>query len=350
MKFSIICIVQCVTLVSTNIYSLSTAQCGCGKCAYRDIISHGCKEPRDGINFPFIDTREMSESEKDILLSRLIKEAEKIFNEFDLLIEEYNTWLEAHEVKFELYQQVLQNIRGYEALSVQKSDLLENRKEDIRKATTFQDLGDIVNDYVNWFSYSLLNIIIERVGRKINKSTDDFRDKVENYNSALQMFCQRSIYECPMPCTLYPSNKHIKYLCVKVQMPDQHYMNLKATKISKFQADISEVFGLSSYTLKLCSIAQGCVEVLFSIPTSIHATLFPLQSDILNKLIPLGVIKICTDGYAIEWDKISQCFHSILHKVHVCNICIWHVYAVFIIINTCIQYTCTCLCDFKSHD
>ena len=318
-----------MTLVSTNIYSLtiycmnlSTAQCGCGKCAYRDIISHRCKEPRDGINFPFIDTREMSNSEKAILCSRLTKEAKKIFNEFDLLIQEYNTWLETHEVKFELYQQVLQNITGYEALNKGKSDLLENRKEDIRKATTFQDLGDIIKDYVNWFSYSLLNIIIERVGRKINKSMDDFRDKVENYNSALQMFCQRSIYECPMPCKLSPSNKHIKYLCVKVEMHEQHFMDIKLTQISIFEADISEVFGLSSYTLKLCLIAEGCVEVLFSIPTSIHATLFPLQSDTLNKLVPLGVIKICTDGYAIEWDKISHHFHSILHKVHPCNICI----------------------------
>ena len=168
---------------------------------------------------------------------------------------------------------------------------------------------------MNWFNYSLLSTIVDRVCRKISRSPDDFREKVVIYEKELHSFCQRCIYECPMSSSLPPGNKFTKYLCFKVQMPVK-YIKLKAEKIITFQVDLSEALNLSPHTLYLHSVDEGCVELLFSIPTSIHCTLFPLQTNMLNKLILLGVIKVCTDGYVIKWDTNSQCFHQTPDKVN----------------------------------
>ena len=279
------------------------------------IISHDCKVPRNGINFPFIDTIEMSDNEKKILKSRLRGEAKKMFNEYDILIDEYRSWFENNNIRLELYKDVLQNITGFEELNENSSKLLEQRKEEIRKAQDIQTLDDIVRDYVNWFSYSLLSTIVDRVCRKINVRPDNFREKVEKYKEELQSFCKRCIYECPMPSELPPSSKLSKYLCMKVHMHDK-YINVKAEEIMEFQEQLSKALDLSEHTLCLKSVDKGCVEVLFSIPTSIHATLFPLQSDKLNKLALLRVIKICTDGYVIEeLDRYSQHSHQGTEKV-----------------------------------
>ena len=294
--------------------NLPTAQCGCGKCSYLDIIYHRCNMPRIGMNFPFIDIREMSDTEKHILKSRLRGEAQIIFNEFDILFDDFKTWLQKQGTTLQQYQSVLQNITGFEEMSENGSKLLEDRKKDIREAQDFETLDDIIHDYVNWFSFSLLSTIVDRVCRKNDRSPDDFREKEMIYKTKLQCFCQRCIYECPMPSILPPSNKFSKYLCLKVHMCER-YIKVKADMIMTFQLDLSKALNLSNHTLCLKSVLDGCVEVLFSIPTSIHSELFPLQRNMLHKLIPLGVIKICSDGYVLEWDKTLQCFHQVHDQV-----------------------------------
>ena len=294
---------------------LSTAQCGCGHCAFQDIIHHRCQVPRNGIRFPFIDTKEMSNAERASLTSLLTDEAKIIFEQFDILFGKYSTWIEKNNVTLKLYKSVLQNITGAEALSENNICLLEDRKKEIREANDFELLADIIHQYVNWFNYSLLGKIIGRISCEIAKNSDDFSKEVEKYELELQQFCKRNIYECPMSSEL-PHDPYQKYLCVKVEMPDNHMKFLKAKHIMKFQADLGKALDLPLYTLKLCSVAEGCVEILFSIPTSIHNAIIPLHDGVLNKLIPLGVIKICTDRYVIEWNKISQCFDLMLDKVY----------------------------------
>lgn len=258
-----------------------------------------------------MDTREMSNAEIALLISRLTDEAKDMFDKFDEFFDTYSTWIKEN-VTLSLYKSVLQNITGAEALSENDTCLLEDRRKEIREANDFESLADIIHQYVNWFNYSLLGRIIARICGKIAKNSDDFSKEVENYESKLQQFCKRRIYECPMSTQL----PHDPYLCVKVEIPDNHLKFLKAKHIMKFQADLGKALDLPLYTLKLCSVAEGCVEILFSIPTSIHNTLFPLHDVVLNKLIPLGVIKICTDRYVIEWNKISQCFDLMLDKVY----------------------------------
>ena len=290
------------------------AQCGCGKCNYLAIIDHQCKVQRNGVPFPFINTTRMSDTETDILISRLSEESDEILKKFGTLFNEIKTWLN-HAVSLESYKDILRNIRAFEPLSEANHTLLNNRKQEIKEAQDHQTLHDIVNDYVNWFNYQLLGEIV--VNKLANANPFD-TGLISIYKTELYSFCERCIYECPMQSR---TNNSGKYLCLKVEMPTE-IMKLKANKIKVFQGQLCRALRLATYSLKLCLVVDGCVQVVFSIPTSVHAALFPLSSDTLNKLVPLGVTKLCTDGYVVERDKDSHNFNVILDKVGLLNIII----------------------------
>ena len=271
---------------------------------------------RDGVTFPFINTKEMSDSERDILKFRLCTESDEILNKFDHFCIEINTWLE-QKVSLKMYKKILKNIRAFsEALNGQdsSSNLLMSRSVEISEVQEHQTLHNIVNDYVNWFNYKLLKEIVDRACQRLKIDRKDCGLNLTSYETELHSFCKRCIYECPIPEN--DLNKHSKYLCVKVQMPEE-YIKIKGTKIEEFQGGLSIALGLTSYTLKLWLVADGCVEVLFSIPTSVHTVLFPLSSEALSKLVPLGVIKICTEGYVAERDKSSSDFNVMTDNVSI---------------------------------
>ena len=308
------CSCVCIT-VSPGTTTLPVAQCGCGQCAYVDIIYHRCNVQRDGVTFPFINTEEMSDTERDLLMHRLVTESHGILHTFDHFWIQINTWLQQN-VSLKMYKEILQSITAFEALNGQEgsSNLLTSRCVEISAAQEHQTLHNIVKEYVNWFNYELLEEIVNRACQKLEIDRNNFGLNLTSYVTDLHLFCKRCIYECPIPEK--DLKKHSKYLCVKVQMAEES-IKIKANKIREFQGGLRIALGLASYTLKLCLVADGCVEVLFSIPTSIHTVLFPLSSDALPKLIPLGVMKICTHGYVVEWDKNSSDFNVMPDNVSI---------------------------------
>ena len=232
------------------------AKCGCGQCAYVDIIYHRCNVRQDGVTFPFINTKEMSDTERDILMYRLATESRKLLNKFDLFCIEINTWLE-QKVYLKMYKEILKNITAFDALNGQEgsSNLLMSRSVEISAAQEHQTLHNIVKDYVNWFNYELLEVIVDRACRELKIDINDCGLNFTSYKTELHSFCKRCIYECPIPEK--DLNKHSKYLCVKVCMPEE-FTNIKANKIATFQAELSIALGLTSYTLKLESKPCKC--------------------------------------------------------------------------------------------
>lgn len=279
-----------------------------------DIIYKKCDEMRDGIIFPFINKEAMSQCEYDLLLHRLVEESRAIISEFDCLFDTFCTWLDCHNVCLESYKDILQNIRGIDSPDCNINLLLEDRCLQISEAEKHKTLHKIVNEYVNWLNYYLLEVIIDRAAKKLGVTSEDFEAKVADYKGKLHSFCERCLYECPFP-PMDKNNGCKRHLCVKVQM-EEKYMNIKINVIRNFRGSLVKALGLCDYTLELCQAADGCVELLCSIPASIHASLFPLHNDTLVKLESLGIVKICTHGYVKERKNTSQGFDQVRYSIH----------------------------------
>ena len=222
---------------------------------------------------------------------------------FHTFYEDIKSSLKA-KVTLELYQEILLSIPAFE--SDANHALLNDRSKEIKEAQDHQTLHDIVSDYVNWFNYQLLEEIVDIANKKILVSQNLFdTELISTYKRDLFSLCKRQINQFPMP----PSTNFGNDLNLKVEMGD--YNKITAQMIQKFKEDLCHCLKLASYSLKLCLVTEGCVQVVFSIPTSVHAALFPLSSDTLNKLVPLGVTKIWTNGYDVERDKDSDNFNMV---------------------------------------
>lgn len=263
-----------------------------------------CNVQRDGVTFPFLNTQEMSPCQIDILLYKLRAESNKILNAFDIFCIEINKWIEDN-ISLEQYKKILQNISAFEPLKDGACSLLTSRSKEISEASEYQTLHTIVKEYINWFSYSLLEVVLDRACFMLKINPNDSGPK-STYKAELLSFCKRCIHECPMPNEVL--TKDCKHLSVKVQMPEE-FIKVKAHKIREFHGELCIALGLTPYSLKLCCVDDGCIQVVFSLPTCIHAALFPLSNEVCLKLIPLGVMKICSDGYVIERERNSLNFH-----------------------------------------
>ena len=65
-------------------------------------------------------------------------------------------------------------------------------------------------------------------------------------------------------------------------------------------------FNIPKYVLTLCTVADGCVELVYSVPLCIYSVLFPLNEEQWRHLITLGVTEIKTKDYHYEKEHVSS--------------------------------------------
>ena len=69
------------------------------------------------------------------------------------------------------------------------------------------------------------------------------------------------------------------------------------------------LFGVKKYALKLCTVAMGCVELVYSMPLCIYNNVFPLNEDQYRDLTTLGVSEIMTNFYVYKLEHVSVDTH-----------------------------------------
>ena len=70
-----------------------------------------------------------------------------------------------------------------------------------------------------------------------------------------------------------------------------------AEQIRLFEATLRTSLNIPEYALKLHTVAEGCVELVYSVPLCIYSVLFPLNEEQWKHLITLGVSEIITKDY-----------------------------------------------------
>ena len=114
--------------------------------------------------------------------------------------------------------------------------------------------------------------------------------QLEKYKPDFDHYIKRRIFVCPTdigPTDAPSSTKMI----VKVEHDYDTLVELK-----QFQCQLSVILDVSVHVLHLCSVKEGCIQMLFVIPTFIREAIFPLSAAQVAELKELGVIKLsCGD-------------------------------------------------------
>ena len=276
--------------------------CGCGKCDFKSLISNGCPIPRRE-PFKYLDMSSLTQKQTDILLLQLKKEADTIFEQLGIIAYTFRSWMNKN-VSLKEYKEILCTIPGIKS-ATKSIPMLHDRKAEIKAAKDHMECSDIVSEYYSWFNCSILEIIIGFVKIMTQKDSPEFLSSLQSYMDHLHEYCRRSIYECPAPSDMSSTKGTHAFLVLKVT--EDHLSNdISAEKINIFTAELMKPFKIEDYALNLCTVGNGCVELVYSMPLCIYKELFPLNEDQCKSLSMLGVMAVITKDYHYKKDDVSD--------------------------------------------
>ena len=272
--------------------------CGCGKCSFHSFLEKGCPEPILSMSsFPYLNTNGLNHSQKQILRGKLYHEFEVITTDFGSLV--YST-CESLIQQGVTVQQLVLLLRTLDAFqpTLPSQPLLEERIEELKSANSIYDVFFILCGYMSFFSYHIIDYIICKFG------TQEDKKNLQNYTTKLDKYSRRSVFECP---SYSPRRKDQANLVIKLEGVNLEKYTAKHLEV--FQSRVSNIVKISKYTLRLCTVEKGCLQLTFQMSHFVKEVIFPLSESQKTALQDEGVTRLTCDNY--------QC----LFKVRVYSTC-----------------------------
>ena len=245
-----------------------------------------------------LDIGTLTKNEKGILRLKLQADAKAIDKKYRHMVMKFETWMEEN-VTIEDYRKILLKIPG----SMRKDvPMLKDRWEEIEAANHFK-CSAILSYYYTWFNCFVLKIILEDA--KTDKDRTEILSILQSYTEEVHKYCKRNIFECPPPSSM-SSTKGNTYFVLKLE---QHHVldenKFTAEEIGLVEMTLMTCFEIPEYILKLCTVTDGCVELMYSVPLCIYSVLFPLNEEKWKHLITLCVTEIITKDYHYKKEHVS---------------------------------------------
>ncbi len=259
--------------------------CGCGGCSFDSLFEKGCPKPIPTMSsFPYLNTEGLDESQKDLLKGRLYHEFEVITADFGRLV--YNT---CESIKQDItVQRFVCLLGGLDAFqpTLRKKPLLEECMEELQAADSVYKVFLILRGYMSFFSYYIIEYIIDTIG------TQQDKENLRSYTTKLTEYSRRSVFECP---TFSLARKDQANLVVKVEGINIEKYNV--IHLAVFKSRISKVIKVKKYTLRLCTVEKGCVQLTFQMPHFVKEVVFPLSDSQKAALRVEGVTRLTCEDY-----------------------------------------------------
>ena len=277
--------------------------CGCDECPVSEFFAGNCPNPLPTVSkFPYLDTRGLSEEDREELEFQLNDDFLRINEEYASLTASLRISLRERKVTPRDLFDSLMDLRGFQPIKSSTGEksigLLQNRYNEIKDAESITEVFEILStDYCSFFNYDIVAFIIKKLG------TDDDKKMLVAYESSLENYCKHHIFECPC---YSQAGKRSKFpnLVLKLDASNIAEFTLKALK--QFSRKFARVLGVSKNALNVRGIKEGCLEITFQIPPQIKEAVFPLTNGQEEALRCLGVQKIvCDEQMVFQAKKVS---------------------------------------------
>ena len=159
--------------------------------------------------------------------------------------------------------------------------------QDLHNAGNIEDVLYIIKDYFSFFNYRVIEHIVDGLG------TDQDRVELQNYERDFDEYSKRRVYECPPE---YGSNSDAEHVDLIVKL-DSVYENYTVKELMKFQCRLSRTLHVSSQSVRLLQVEEGCLKLTFQVPSFVQQEIFPLSSEQESALAAEGVIRMTCGEY-----------------------------------------------------
>ena len=168
---------------------------------------------------------------------------------------------------------------AYEAApEVRDRSLLDEHREEINRATTVSEIFNILCAYWNYLSYEVLEYVIELYG------TSDDTERLTRYNEELRRFCERRIFELPLPASGNGASNALNPKQEKVVVKLNVHEDITSQELRQIKGRIARILNVKPATLIIHSVDLGCVQLTFLIPKFVAQEMLPLSEEQISAL------------------------------------------------------------------
>ena len=136
--------------------------------------------------------------------------------------------------------------------------------------------------------------------------TDQDRIELQNYKKEFDEYSRCRIIECPPDYGSKSNGGHAE-LIMKV---DLVYEKFTVMELKKLEYRLSRIFCVSPQSvLRLCRVEEGCLQLIFQVPSFVQQEIFPLSSEQERALAAEGVIRLTCGDYQFTAKVCSVTCH-----------------------------------------
>ena len=232
-------------------------------------------EPSQETKFPYLDASKLSDFKKKEFEKRLETDTRNIIYRFSDFRKATRDSLE-RRIPLDNIKDTILNLDGFvEGIGAKVLDSSDADK--IERAENLSQVFIALCHYVSFFNFRIIEHLVHQYG------TADDKRRLKKYCEQLNVFCERNVFEIPAKAFSMPQReaKEFALKCTQDMLTLRDVQRLKDT--------VNEILGLNYFTLQLCSIREGCVELRFLISAAIADHIFPVSPSQHSALSEIGV-------------------------------------------------------------
>ena len=241
-------------------------------------------------SFLYLDTRELSAEENIALCCKLLHDSDKIMDEFSHLTLRTIKSIESSGVSVKELHIHLSTIEAYKPIH-KDVPLLRDQLDEIKRAENVMDVFNTLHKYYSFFNYRIIEKLIGWFG------TSEDKERLETYIKNFKMFCKRRTFECP-PDIFGAIDNGKTNLVVKVEESWGPAKGRPLETVLHLRISLGDILGVEPSTLYLCRIDEGCMELLFQVPSFVEEDIFPLSIEQERSLTSVGVTRFTHGNYS----------------------------------------------------
>ena len=252
-------------------------------------------------SFPYLKVSGLTPEQQEELSIRLCVESEDMVHKFWHLHSSVYESLRKQRVPVDRLVAHLLSLHAFEPFyKGSQKPALQTFFQELQNAGSVEKVLFIIRDYISFFNYHVIEHIVDGLG------TDQDRVELQNYEREFDEYSKRRVYECP-PEYGSKSDAHHADLVVKL---DSVFEEFTVKELKKFQYRLGRIFCVTPQSvLRLCRVEEGCLQLIFQVPSFVQQEIFPLSSEQESALAAEGVIRLTCGDYQFAVKVCSVTCH-----------------------------------------
>ena len=250
-------------------------------------------------SFPYLKVSRLTPEQQEELRIRLCVESEDMVHKFWHLHSRVYESLRKQRVSVDRIVAHLLSLHAFEPFYKEtQKPALQTFFQELQNAGSVEKVLFIIRHYISFFNYHVIEHIVNGLG------TDQDRAELQNYEREFDEYSKRRVYECPPE---YGSKSNADHADLVVKL-DSVYEEFTVKELKKFQYRLGRIFCVSPQSvLRLCRVEEGCLQLIFQVPSFVQQEIFPLSSEQERALAAEGVIRLTCGDYQFATKVCCYC-------------------------------------------